>query len=110
MYGGFFVQFPDESLRMNDNDAGRIFGGAARPGIVGNIIHAVQTDLRTIGYALGTTDGDFGEKTRAAVHMFQEHFFAGGRGHKDPDGRLDRRTALLIKAVVLARVASQAVV
>jgi len=42
------------------------------------------------------------------VHMLQEHFFAGGRGHKVPDGRVDRQTATLIKAVALAKVESQA--
>jgi N-acetylmuramoyl-L-alanine amidase len=110
MYGSFFVQFPDASLREHDNDASRVFGGAVRPGIAGNIIHDLQTDLRSIGYSLGTVDGDFGEKTHWAVQMFQEHFFAGGRGHKAPDGRVDRRTAALIKAVVLAKVESQAIV
>jgi N-acetylmuramoyl-L-alanine amidase len=110
MYGGFFNQFPDESLREHDNDASRIFGGAARPGIAGALIRELQTDLRSIGYTVGVIDGDFGEKTRMAVHMFQEHFFAGGRGHKEPDGRMDRRTATLVKAVALAKVESQAVV
>jgi N-acetylmuramoyl-L-alanine amidase len=110
MYGGFFNQFPDESLREHDNDASRIFGGAVRPGIAGNLVRELQTDLRSIGYTVGVVDGDFGEKTRMAVHMFQEHFFAGGRGHKEPDGRMDRRTATLVKAVALAKVESQAVV
>jgi N-acetyl-anhydromuramyl-L-alanine amidase AmpD len=110
MYGSFFTQFSDESLREHDNDASRIFGGAVRPGIAGNLIHELQTDLHSIGYAVGVVDGDFGEKTRMAVHMFQEHFFAGGRGHKEPDGRMDRRTATLIKAVALAKVESQAIV
>jgi peptidoglycan hydrolase-like protein with peptidoglycan-binding domain len=110
MFGGFFNQFPDESLREHDNDATRTFGGAVRPGIASNLIHDLQTDLRSIGYAVGIVDGDFGEKTRMAVHMFQEHFFAGGRGHKEPDGRMDRRTATLIKAVALAKVESQAIV
>jgi N-acetylmuramoyl-L-alanine amidase len=110
MYGGFFNQFPDESLREHDNDASRIFAGALRPGIAGALIRELQTDLRSIGYTVGAIDGDFGEKTRMAVHMFQEHFFAGGRGHKEPDGRMDCRTATLVKAVALAKVESQAVV
>jgi N-acetylmuramoyl-L-alanine amidase len=110
MYGSFFMQFADQSLREHDNDASRTFGGAVRPSIAGDIIHELQTDLRTIGYAVGAVDGDFGEKTRLAVHMFQEHFFAGGRGHKEPDGRVDRQTATLMKAVVVAKVESQAVV
>jgi N-acetyl-anhydromuramyl-L-alanine amidase AmpD len=110
LYGSFFTQFPNESLRQNDSDATRVFGGTVRGGIAGNIIRELQTDLRSIGYSLGTVDGDFGEKTRLAVHMLQEHFFAGGRGHKAPDGRLDRQTATLVKAVVLAKVESQAIV
>jgi hypothetical protein len=32
--------------------------------------------------------------------MLQEHFFAGGLGHKAPDGRVDFQTAQLIKSVV----------
>jgi len=35
-----------------------------------------------------------------AVLAFQEHFFAGGRGHKAPDGRVDLPTARVIKRVV----------
>ena len=31
---------------------------------------------------MGTPDGDFGNRTQAAVQMLQEHFFAGGVGIK----------------------------
>jgi N-acetylmuramoyl-L-alanine amidase len=106
IYGSFFVSFPNESLRQGDNDTRRKFGGAVRQGISGNLVQELQADLRTIGYTVGALDGDFGGKTRAAVEMFQEHFFAGGRGHKAPDGRVDRQTATLIKAVVVSKALS----
>ncbi|MCC6389440.1 MAG: N-acetylmuramoyl-L-alanine amidase [Bryobacterales bacterium] len=99
IYAGFFGSFPSESLRKGDNDTKRIFGGAKRTAITGNPVRQLQDDLTTIGYHLGTPDGDFGDKTRAAVQMFQEHFFAGGRGHKAPDGKVDWQTAQLVKSV-----------
>ena len=89
IYASFFVSFPNESLRSGDNDTRRRFGGLPRTAIVGDPIRELQTDLLTIGYATGGADGDFGEKTQRAVEMLQEHFFAGGRGHKSPDGRVD---------------------
>ncbi len=106
IYASFFVSFPNESLRSGDNDTRRRFGGLPRTAIVGDPIRELQTDLLTIGYATGGADGDFGEKTQRAVEMLQEHFFAGGRGHKSPDGRVDRQTAQLIKAVVVAKAAA----
>jgi N-acetyl-anhydromuramyl-L-alanine amidase AmpD len=101
-YGGFFVTVATGALRLGDNDSTNRFGGAVRPAMTGDIVLELQTDLQTIGYAVGTPDGDFGQKTHAAVEMFQEHFFAGGRGHKSPDGRVDAETARLIKAAVAA--------
>lgn len=103
IYAGFFNAFPTETLRRNDNDGKRIFGGAKRTSITGNPIRELQDDLTTIGYFVGTPDGDFGGKTRGAVQMLQEHFFAGGRGHKTPDGRVDFQTAQLIKGVAGGR-------
>ncbi|HUQ93393.1 MAG TPA: N-acetylmuramoyl-L-alanine amidase [Bryobacteraceae bacterium] len=103
IYAGFFAAFPAETLRKNDNDAKRVLGGAKRTTIVGNPVRELQDDLTEIGYHLGTPDGDFGDKTRAAVQMFQEHFFAGGRGHKSPDGKVDNITAQMIKGVVGAK-------
>ncbi|HEY5707601.1 MAG TPA: N-acetylmuramoyl-L-alanine amidase [Terrimicrobiaceae bacterium] len=100
IYASFFATFAGDSLRRGDNDTKRIFGGTKRAGtFVGNPVRELQDDLTTIGYHLGRPDGEFGDKTRAAVQMFQEHFFAGGRGHKAPDGRVDLRTAELIKSV-----------
>lgn len=106
IYSSFFVLVANETLRPGDNDERRRFGGATRNTIVGDPIAELQTDLQTIGYELGGVDGDFGEKTKMAVEMCQEHFFAGGRGHKPPDGRVDQKTAQLIKAVVVAKAAS----
>jgi len=100
IYAGFFRAFPTDTLRKGDNDAKRIFGGTKRTTITGGPVHELQDDLTTIGYFVGTPDGDFGNKTQRAVQMLQEHFFAGGRGHKSPDGRVDSQTAQLIKSVV----------
>src|SRR5262245_40063735 len=100
IYAGFFRAFPTEMLRRGDNDSKRIFGGTKRTAITGDPVHELQDDLTIIGYSVGTPDGDFGNKTRAAVQMLQEHFFAGGLGHKAPDGRVDFQTAQLIKSVV----------
>jgi N-acetyl-anhydromuramyl-L-alanine amidase AmpD len=100
IFASFFATFASDSLRKGDNDTKRIFGGTKRAAtFVGNPVRELQDDLTTIGYHLGTPDGDFGDKTRAAVQMFQEHFFAGGRGHKAPDGRVDFQTAQWIKGV-----------
>jgi N-acetylmuramoyl-L-alanine amidase len=106
VYAGFFVSFPTDTLRSGDNDARRQFGGSRRPTLVGNPVRELQTDLQIIGYEVGRPDGDFGQKTQFAVQMFQEHFFAGGRGHKAPDGRVDRQTATTIKAAVVAKAAA----
>ena len=100
IYGGFFTAFPTETLRKGDNDGKRIFGGTKRVGVAGDPVRELQNDLTTIGYFVGKPDGGFGDKTRAALHMLQEHFFAGKRGHKAPDGRLDSQTAQLVKGVV----------
>jgi N-acetylmuramoyl-L-alanine amidase len=102
IYGGFFGVLPTGSIRRNDNDASRRFDGAARPSVTGNPVRELQQDLTTIGYSVGTPDGDFGDKTHFAVMMLQEHFFAGGRGHKAPDGKVDAATAFLIKGVASA--------
>ena len=95
---------PDGSLRLGDNDAKHRFDGVVRPTITGTPMQELQQDLATIGYSVGTPDGDFGQRSHHAVIAFQEHFFAGGRGHKAPDGRVDLQTAALIKNVVAARV------
>jgi len=99
IYGGFFALVPSGSFRREDSDATRRFGGAHRPAVTGNPVEEIQQDLTDIGYSVGTPDGDFNDMTKAAVHMFQEHFFAGGRGGA-PNGRVDLATAEWIKRVV----------
>ena len=98
IYGGFFDVVPTGSLRRNDNDSTNRFGAAVRTGVSGAPVHEIQEDLRDIGYSVGTPDGDYGEKTQWAVQMFQEHFFAGGRGGT-PNGQVDLNTAAMIKSV-----------
>jgi N-acetylmuramoyl-L-alanine amidase len=101
IYVGLFTSIADLSLREGDNDKTQRFGGKVRTGLTKAApVKELQQDLRAIGYWVGTPDGDYGGKTVAAVRMLQEHFFAGGRGHKAPDGRVDARTAALIKSVV----------
>jgi N-acetylmuramoyl-L-alanine amidase len=104
IYDNFFATFAGGALRRGDNDGKRILGGSRRNGtFAGNPVRELQNDLTTIGYHLGTPDGDYGDKTRLAVEMFQEHFFAGGRGHKAPDGRVDFETAVIVKGVAAAK-------
>ena len=100
LYGGLFQQVANGAFRRGDNDARNRFGGATRTTVTGNPVRQIQQDLFDIGYSVGTPDGDFGERTHYAVEMFQEHFFAGGNGHKAPDGRVDYQTASLIQSVM----------
>ena len=104
VYANFFATFAGSMLQRGDNDATRVLGGVRRPPtFAGAPVRELQDDLTAIGYSLGQPDGDYTEKTRGAVQMFQEHFFAGGRGTKAPDGRVDLDTAVIIKAVVAAK-------
>jgi N-acetylmuramoyl-L-alanine amidase len=99
IYGGFFALVPSGAFRREDSDATSRFGGAHRPAVTGLPVEEIQQDLTDIGYSVGTPDGDFGAITEAAVEIFQEHFFAGGRGGA-PNGRVDLATAEWIKRVV----------
>lgn len=99
VYAGFFQAVPGGALQQGDHDSTHRFGGHIHKEITGTPVKELQEDLTAIGYALGTPDGDFALKTHRAVIAFQEHFFAGGRGHKAPDGRVDLRTAGLIRMV-----------
>lgn len=101
IYANIFTTFAGISLRRNDNDGRRVFGGAKRAATyTGNPVRELQDDLTAIGYTVGTPDGDYGHKTHGAVKVFQEHHFSGGRGHKAPDGQADPQTADLIKSVL----------
>jgi N-acetyl-anhydromuramyl-L-alanine amidase AmpD len=98
IYGGFFLHNPTGAFRNGDLDSRRRFGGQVRNDVTGTPINELQSDLQTIGYSVGQPDGEFGNRTRAAVRIFQEHFFAGGRG-PTPTGQVDRLTADMIKMV-----------
>jgi N-acetyl-anhydromuramyl-L-alanine amidase AmpD len=104
IYGGFFDAAPSGRLRSGDNDDAHRYDGAVRPAISG-AVRELQTDLQRIGY-LCPPDGDFGEITVMALLMFQQHIFSGSRrtgspdGFNSGDGRLDMRTAEMIKRVL----------
>jgi len=98
IYGGFFDAVPGGTLHHGDSDSKRIFGGHHRPKLAITPVDDLQDDLKTIGYSIGSRDGEFDDETRSAVEIFQEHFWAGGRGGK-PTGKADLQTAYLIKSV-----------
>ncbi len=98
-YDNCFTTFAGISLRNNDNDAQHRLGGAVRANYTGNPVTEVQQDLATIGYSVGAANGQYGRRTANAVKMFQEHFFAGGRGGQ-ANGRVDDATAIMIKRVL----------
>ncbi len=92
-YGGFFGVNPTGALRHTDRDDQRLFGGKKHgKEISGTPIRDVQTQLDGIGYSVGDVNGIFDDKLQYAVQMFQEHFFAGGRGGA-PNGHVDAATA-----------------
>jgi N-acetyl-anhydromuramyl-L-alanine amidase AmpD len=99
IYQGVFQLAGNVVLRRGDNDNHHRFSGSSHPQMSGTPIRELQDDLAAVGYSVGTPDGDFGDFTQHAVNAFQEHFFAGGRGHKSPDGRVDFLTAAMIKSV-----------
>ena len=98
MYDGFFQTFPNGVLQLGDNDALQRFGGRTHHEFTGKPIREMQTDLSNIGFSVGKPDGDYGDMSYRALLVFQEHFFAGGRG-PTPTGKLDQQTATLIKSV-----------
>jgi N-acetyl-anhydromuramyl-L-alanine amidase AmpD len=122
MYGGFFQQFPDEHLKLNDSDAQVRFGGKPRkPDMTGKTpIAELQADLRSIGYAIDGNDGKtitgkYSSQTNKAVARFRMHFFSGRNRPPPPAGQtkhppagadlnkgdLDLDTAIAIKAVLI---------
>lgn len=96
IYGGYFVTDPTGVFQPNDSDAQNTYGGSVQTGVTGNPITEVQQNLAAIGYASGTANGIYGTHTMRAVQLFQEHFFAGGRGGQ-PSGNVDLATAIMIK-------------
>lgn len=99
IYGGYFAANGTSVLKNGDHDDKHVFGGKANPAFEGTPVRDVQQDLMDIGYSVGTPSGNYDEKTHFAVQMFQEHFFAGGRGGK-PTGSVDAATAQMIKRVL----------
>ncbi len=101
-YGGFFEGFPEGSLRSGDSDRRQRYDGVHRPSISGAVAE-LQTDLKEIGYHVGSVDGAFGAITHWALQMFQQHLFSGSRRlhpENSGDGRCDQATALMIKRVL----------
>jgi N-acetyl-anhydromuramyl-L-alanine amidase AmpD len=101
VYGGFFKVNPTGTFRTGDRDDQHLFGGKkySDGSITGAPVLEIQQDLSGIGYSVGTPSGHYDEKTHYAVQMFQEHFFAGGRGGA-PTGSVDRTTGDFIKRVL----------
>lgn len=101
IYANYYGTFAGSTLRRGDNDRSRVLGGTRRAAtFVGNPVRELQDDLVRLGYHLGTPDGGYGDRTRYAVQMFQEHIFTSSRGHKPPDGIVDQSTAMWVKRVV----------
>ncbi|NOQ63114.1 MAG: hypothetical protein GQ582_01215 [Methyloprofundus sp.] len=98
-YDNYFTTFTGDSLRNDDNDAQHRLGGTVRANYTGNPVTEVQQDLATIGYSVGVANGQYGRRTANAVKMFQQHFFADGRGGQ-ANGRVDNATAIMIKRVL----------
>ncbi len=98
-YGGFFEAFPEGRLRSGDSDRRQRYDGSHRQSISGAVAE-LQSDLKAIGYHVGSVDGVFGSITHWALQMFQQHLFSGSR-RLDPensgDGRCDLATAEMIK-------------
>lgn len=116
-YSGFFSLFPADAFRQGDSDATKVFSGKtlamrekANPKLTTdpsyqalrktNPIAEIQSDLRAIGYLLGSDNGTFGLATTKAVQRFQRHFFVNSRPHAGgTNGLVDRATAEMIKKV-----------
>ncbi len=98
IYGAFFVNHPNDSFRLNDNDANRVYGGKVRNDVNGNVIAELQTDLQAIGYYCPVT-GVYNEATSYAVKVFNDHFFTGTRTRSPMFGAVDKMSAEIIKRV-----------
>ncbi|MFD1159039.1 N-acetylmuramoyl-L-alanine amidase [Roseovarius aestuarii] len=103
IYGGYFALVSDGVLHRGDNDATHTYGGERLPSVSG-AVEELQRDLSEIGYYCEPFDGIFGLITARALQMFEQHYYSGSRRTgPDPwnsgDGRLEWRTAELIKSV-----------
>ncbi|PCK08994.1 MAG: hypothetical protein COA42_06160 [Alteromonadaceae bacterium] len=58
-------------LQHKDNDKKMVWGGKTLKAAPEYTIKSLQNDLKSVGVATGTADGDFGGKTRKAVKLFQ---------------------------------------
>lgn len=70
------------------------FGGSERVGVSATPISQLQTWLAEIGYSVGASNGDYGERTGRAVRHFQAHFL-----QRHDNDQVDREIAHLIRAV-----------
>jgi len=91
IYDGFFA----------DNEGGILSSGSSRAAI-----KELQNDLRSIGYHVGASDGEYGAKTEGGVKMFQVHFSQDPAGDDSVrtnryDGKVDLRTALCLKRIIV---------
>jgi N-acetylmuramoyl-L-alanine amidase len=89
MYAGFFASQPTGKLKSGD---------------AGDAVLELQRDLSKVGYHC-PADGSFGAMTHWALQMFQQHMFSGSRRldanqWNSGDGRLDRKTATMLKQVL----------
>lgn len=102
VYDRYFALFPDADLRDGDRDDKQKLGGQKREGFEGEPVKKLQQNLKTLGYSVGRANGRYGDRTAGAVKVFQMHFFADGRGHKAPDGRADKQTAMMMQRLLPA--------
>lgn len=68
-----------------------------RKGSTGSEVEELQRKLTSLGYALGSVDGDFGEKTLAAVKAFQKDYSL------DVDGVVGNQTWTALDKAVAAK-------
>lgn len=67
-----------------------------------NIVRAIQNNLNKLGYAAGTADGVYGNKTRAAIHQFSKSRGFSLSGEIDPHAFISISAALHEADVVYA--------
>lgn len=88
---GFRRLKADEEFKMADRNL--------QKGDQGELVELLQDALKMVGQDPGTTDGDFGPKTEAALMEFQRTF---ATSDDDVTGVLDRDTRKQLEAVINA--------